>query len=250
MGAPDVLRPDAAFLLDVPAGPIHCVLEWDRSTETQARLAEKLDNYRISDTGWRDDGQPTSVLFVVPSLGRVKTLRRALMDVEPELERRRQDRSRCNALWPLVVTTVDDLRERGMLGRVWESIPDEHAPLRALTELPTRFDLGATNVALALGREWRHDQAGFWDRLSPLHRRAFATAPPPAMLAANGGQEESWVVRYRQAEMEEIRREVAERPSQRATADRLAGALNRGRKDGLMNDDLDDGLDGQEESWA
>lgn len=136
-------------------------------------LAEKLDHYRLVDTGSRGDGQALNVLFVVPGQGRVRTLRRALADIEPALERRRQDRwgFKRDAVWPLLAATVTDLRQQGPLGRVWQSIEDERDPLRALSELPSRPSLRAGNLALALGREWRHDQPGFWDRLSPLSRR-------------------------------------------------------------------------------
>jgi hypothetical protein len=39
------LLPDAGLYLETPAGPIECYLEWDRATETQERLAEKLLGY-------------------------------------------------------------------------------------------------------------------------------------------------------------------------------------------------------------
>jgi hypothetical protein len=38
--------PDAGLYLETLAGPIECYLEWDRATETQTRLAEKLLAYR------------------------------------------------------------------------------------------------------------------------------------------------------------------------------------------------------------
>jgi hypothetical protein len=48
LGTKRLLRPDAAFLLETSAGPIECYLEWDRGTETQACLEEKLEHYRIA----------------------------------------------------------------------------------------------------------------------------------------------------------------------------------------------------------
>ena len=240
------LRPDAGLILDVAAGPVECVLEWDRGTETRSVLGEKLDHYRLLDTSLGGDHQPRSVLFVVPGFGRVKTLQRAFVELEPKREYRRRDRWHFerDPTWPLLVATVGDLRERGPLGRVWQSITDEHKPLRALPELPARSDLGPTDLALALGREWRHQQSGFWDRLSPLRRREPNSSPPTAF--AEGDEEESWVWRYRQAEMEEWRREAAEHDGQRGSAAGLGGALNPGAQDGLMDDDPED----QEESWA
>lgn len=240
------LRPDAGLILDVPAGPVECVLEWDRGTETRSVLGEKLDSYRSLDTSLGGDRQPRSVLFVVPGFGRVKSVRRAFVELEPKWEYRRRDRWNFerDPTWLLLAATAGDLGERGPLGRVWQSITDEHEPLRALPELPARSDLGPTNLALALGREWRHQQPGFWDRLSPLRRREPNSSPPTAF--GEGDEEESWVWRHRQAEMEEWRREAAER----ARADGPGGALNPGAQDGLMDDDSDDSPDGMEESWA
>lgn len=253
-GGTDFLRPDAMFFLDVPAGPVVCVLEWDRGTETQQVLADKLDHYRLLDAGSRGDGQPLSVLFVVPSHWRIKMLRRALVEIEPKLEQRRQDRwqPRNDAAWPLLVAAVTDLREQGPLGRVWQSIEDERDLLRALPELPTRTNLRPGNLALPLGREWRHQQPGFWDRLSPLRRRSAATDPPPPIgePGPDAAAEESWVWRYRQAEMEQWQREAAERARRQASAHGRGGALNPGAQDGLMDDDSDDDGDGMEESWA
>src|SRR5439155_3035015 len=37
--------PDAGFFLETAAGPIECYLEWDRGTETLARLTHKLKLY-------------------------------------------------------------------------------------------------------------------------------------------------------------------------------------------------------------
>ena len=225
---------------------MECVLEWDRGTEPRSVLGEKLDHYRLLDTSLGGDRQPRSVLFVVPGLGRVRSLRRAFVELEPKREYRRQDRWHFEreSTWPLLAATVGDLRERGPLGRVWQSITDEHEPLRALPELPARSDLGPTNLALALGREWRHQRPGFWDRLSPLRRREPDGSPPT--ILAEEHEEESWVWRHRQAEMEEWRREAAERASQQTSGIGLGGALNPGGEDGLM----DDGPGDQEESWA
>ena len=192
LGGADFVRPDAMFILDVPAGSVLCVLEWDRGTETQRVLAGKLDHYRLLDTGSRGDGRPLNVLFVVPSYGRVKTLRRALADIEPKLEQRRQDRwqpSR-DAAWPLLAATVGDLRERGPLGRVWESIEDERDPLKALTELPTRSDLGPGKVDARAG-------PGMAAWAARLLGSALPAAPPPARHRSTGATRRGVGVRHR-----------------------------------------------------
>jgi len=60
--------PDAGFYLETWAGPIECYLEWDRATETQARLAEKLLAYRLAEAELFEEGKPPrGILFVVPN---------------------------------------------------------------------------------------------------------------------------------------------------------------------------------------
>jgi Replication-relaxation len=168
-----LVRPDASLILDVPAGPIECFLEWDRATETQARLAEKIEHYRVAEARLHDETQLCSVLFVVPGRGRIETLRRAYDSLEPKRERHRRDSSLVNldGRWPMLATTTTVLHDAGPLGRVWESIADPTQPPVALDALPISHALGPADPACALGRRWRHEQPGFWDRLSPLHRR-------------------------------------------------------------------------------
>jgi hypothetical protein len=61
--------PDAGFYLETWAGSIECYLEWDRATETQARLAEKLLAYRLAEAELFEEGKPPrGILFVVPAL--------------------------------------------------------------------------------------------------------------------------------------------------------------------------------------
>jgi hypothetical protein len=168
------LRPDCGFVLDTAAGAIECWLEWDRGTETQARLESKLHGY------WKAehhlslvDPELRNILFVVPGKGRIETLRRALAhEQEEERERVRRDRWAIpsQASWPMVAASASELRRQGPLAAVWHSITYRNERLRALTELPVQRDLGSANPALALGRRWRHDQPDFWERLSPLHR--------------------------------------------------------------------------------
>ncbi len=167
------VRPDAGIILDVPAGPIECFLEWDRATETQERLQEKIEHYQIAEAKLHDATQRCSVLFVVPGQGRITTPHRAYMALEPKRERHRQDSGLVNldGRWPMLATITAALHNVGPLSRVWESIADPAQPPVAFGELPVSHALGSADPACALGRRWHHKQPGFWDRLSPLHRR-------------------------------------------------------------------------------
>lgn len=168
-----LVRPDAGIVLDAPAGAIECFIEWDRATETQERLQEKIERYQLAEVALHDETQVCSVLFVVPGQGRIQTLRRAYDALEPRRERHRQDRygSSLDGCWPMLATTTTALRDAGPLSRVWESITDPAQPPVALGELPVSHALEPADLVCALGRRWRHEQPGFWDRLSPLHRR-------------------------------------------------------------------------------
>jgi hypothetical protein len=71
----------------------------------------------------------------------------------------------------MLATTTTALRDAGALSGIWESIIDPTQRPLALDELPVSDALGSADLACALGRRWRYEQPGFWDRLSPLHRR-------------------------------------------------------------------------------
>jgi hypothetical protein len=71
----------------------------------------------------------------------------------------------------MLATTTTALHDAGPLGKVWESITDPTQPPVALDALPVSHALGPADLACALGRRWRYERPGFWDRLSPLHRR-------------------------------------------------------------------------------
>jgi hypothetical protein len=86
------LVPDTGFLLSTSAGPVECMLEWDRGTETTARLTEKLVLYRTAESRLRSNSrQPRSVLFVVPGPGRVETLEKAFRAFAAERDQRNGD---------------------------------------------------------------------------------------------------------------------------------------------------------------
>jgi hypothetical protein len=267
----DRLRPDAGFVLDTRAGAIECCLEWDRGTETQARLETKLHGYWNAEHHLRlVEPEPRNILFVVPGGGRIETLRRAHAHQQAEQhERVRRDRwhTPFQPSWPMLAATASELRRQGPLAAVWYSITDRNEPLRALTELPVRRDLGPADPAHALGRRWRHDQPDFWKRLSPLHRpRVYA---PPAPEGAHPGDGSALqpaaeplhsasadptvdpeaevfhqqLQRLRQAERDEIQSGLAS-----PRADGPSEDLRPSGVDGLMPDPEDD-LDDEEGSW-
>jgi hypothetical protein len=185
------VRPDARLLLQTAAGAaIECLVEWDRATEPGERLVEKLARYRIAERKLRyHDSEPRSILFVVPGEGRLETLRRlpAPGGDEGSLASRR---------WPIFATTAAMLRRDGPLAPIWHPINRPGEQARPLSELPARSDLRASHRRLALGRRWRHDQPGFWARLSPLG----TTDPDLRSSAVNGSmddpeddvEEDSW----------------------------------------------------------
>jgi hypothetical protein len=71
--------------------------------------------------------------------------------------------------WPIVAPTAAELAAVGALASIWQRL-DADGPLRKLIELPARRDLGELAPGFALGRRWRYNQPGFWERLSPLGR--------------------------------------------------------------------------------
>jgi hypothetical protein len=152
------VRPDAELILATARGPVDLLVEWDRGTETLDRLDEKLRRYRTAERklDWDDDG-PRSVLFVLPGRRRLDNLRALCAEIDRD------------GSWPIVATTAGELRAAGALAPIWQRL-DVGEPPRRLTELPVRRDLCNVDSALALGRCWRHDAPGFWERLSPLGR--------------------------------------------------------------------------------
>jgi hypothetical protein len=156
------VRPDAELLVVTPAGAVGLLLEVDRGTETLDRLEEKLRRYRIAERkrGY-DDQEPRSILFVVPGRRRLHHLRQLCDHLDREGD------------WPILATTAPELQSAGPLGPIWDRL-DLDRGRYALSDLPVRRDLHGLDPALALGRRWRHDQPGFWERLSPLARPSAA----------------------------------------------------------------------------
>jgi len=169
------VRPDAELLLTGERGPVDLLLEWDRGTETLDRLEEKLRRYRMAErkVDWDDDG-PRSVLIVVPGRRRLDNLRELCAHLDRD------------GTWPILATTLHELRAAGAVAPIWHRL-DADEPPRRLSELPVRRDLGDVDPALVLGRCWRHDAPGFWERLSPLGRVPAAAAEADLRLSGIDG---------------------------------------------------------------
>jgi hypothetical protein len=152
------LRPDAELIVLAPAGPVDLLLEWDRGTETLERLEEKLHRYRTAERKLYEFPGPRSILFVVPGRRRLANLRELCSHLG-------------EGSWPILATTAAELPSAGPLACIWQRLDTEQASC-SLTELPPRRNLGGAGLdpANALGRRWRHQNAGFWERLSPLGR--------------------------------------------------------------------------------
>jgi hypothetical protein len=71
----ELVRPDSYLRLQLPAGPLELWLEHDRSTETHARLQDKLDRYEELALALE---QPIALLVTLTSDRREQEARRAL----------------------------------------------------------------------------------------------------------------------------------------------------------------------------
>jgi hypothetical protein len=167
--------PDAGFFLETAAGPIECYLEWDRATETLARLTHKLTLYRYAEVH-SGERRPVNVLFVVPTEQRLQALVEA---VAADAERR--DKARDNwftPTWPLLAARTTEISEQGPLARVWRSLAEPNRRAR-LSELTAQAELAPIELARCLGRRWRKEQPDFWQTLSPLGIPAARSVPEP-----------------------------------------------------------------------
>src|SRR6266536_6125284 len=119
--------PDGGFVLETATGPIECYLEWDRGTETLARLTHKLKLYWHAEVHSSERGH-INVLFVVPTERRL----RALVDgVAADTERRSRARDNWfTPSWPLLAALTHELAASGPLARVWHSLRDPAQRLR------------------------------------------------------------------------------------------------------------------------
>jgi hypothetical protein len=241
--------PDAGLYLETPAGPIECYLEWDRATETQQRLAEKLLAYRLAEAELFDEGKPLRcILFVVPGARRLATLRRAYADFECERDLRASRRSiySLEGRWPLIATSASRLHAEGHLATVWERLDERSGLPVALTDLPVRDDMKPADLSATLGRRWRKDDPDFWRRLSPLGagRQDAAEEDGPVPPRPTDPEAEAFVERLRrlrEADLEEARRDAAAFGADNPERDLRSSAIN-----GSMDDREDDV---EEESW-
>ena len=234
--------PDAGFYLETRAGPIECYLEWDRATETQQRLAEKLLAYRLAEAELFEEGRPPRcIVFVVPGPRRLATLRRAYSDLERERARRGSRGSvySLDGRWPLIATTSSRLGAEGHLAAVWERLDERRGPRLALTDLPARGDLKPADLKTTLGRRWRKDHPDFWRRLSPLGAGRASASQDETQIATPGDPEaEVFIARLqqlREAQLDEARRDAAAFNGVEPEADLRLPPIN-----GSMDDREDD----------
>jgi Replication-relaxation len=224
--------PDGGFFLEAAAGPVECYLEWDRGTETLARLTHKLKLYWHAEVH-SSERDHINVLFVVPTERRLQ----ALVDaVAADTERRLQARDNWfTPSWPLLASLIPELTAQGPLARVWRPLADPAQRLR-LSELRARTGLAPIEFARCLGRRWRKEQPDFWETLSPLGipatRSAAAATPQPEEPTAPVIEGPSPVVQMRERLLTEARRDA-----QQSTASaRFKGDWTSSGIDGLMLD--------------
>jgi hypothetical protein len=161
------LAPDPRLRLPPRNGygaPIECYLEWDRGTETLARLTHKLTLYRHAE-GHSGERRPVNLLFVVPTERRLQALAEA---VAADAERRLKARdNRFTPSWRLSAALTAEISEQGPLARAWRSLAEPTRRAR-LSELTAQTELAPIELARCLGRRWRKEQPDFWPTLSPL----------------------------------------------------------------------------------
>jgi Replication-relaxation len=236
------LIPDASFILETGAGPIECYLEWDRGTETLARLTHKLKLYRHAEVHWSERGH-MNVLFVVPTERRLRALGDA---VAADTERRRQARDNWfTPSWPLLAALTPELTAQGPLAPVWRPLADPAQRLQ-LSELRARTGLAPIELAHCLGRRWRKEQPDFWQTLSPLGipatRSVAAAVPQPEEPKAPVIEVPSPVEQMRERLVAEARRDA----QQGTTSEGFKADWTSSGIDGLM---LDPGEEPRPEEW-
>jgi DNA-binding transcriptional ArsR family regulator len=204
--------PDGGFYLETAAGPIECYLEWDRGTETLARLSEKVSLYRRAERRVPAERGRVSVLFVVPTERRLRTLADALAD---DQERRQRDSAGWfKPRWAYVAALQSALAARGPLATVWRSLA-EPSRVRALSELSAGAHVAPCDLSRCLGRTWRKERPGFWHGLSPLgvpaapaHAADAEAEPADAAALAPGSTAPSAIEQMREQLLAEARQDV------------------------------------------
>jgi hypothetical protein len=100
-------------------------LEWDRATESPARLRAKAAAY-VRHFHHRRQAEANNVLFVTPRRARELSVAQAIRDVLPG-----DDRPCCR----FFTTTVDLLHSAGSIGAVWTDVGKDAGPRLRLSEL-------------------------------------------------------------------------------------------------------------------
>lgn len=111
--------PDGMGVYLAPAGRIIFDLEWDRATESHARLRQRMRSY-VRYFQYFRQSELHHVLFVVPGESREEVIHQAI-----RRERPRFNRDSCCTFW---TTTAGRLRAAGPLGRIWLQVDWKNDP--------------------------------------------------------------------------------------------------------------------------
>ncbi len=169
------IRPDGFGRLIHPAGTCDFYFEYDRGTESTTQLTDKLAGYMGVARDWTERGPEhfPNLLILCPDARRERAVTVAFRDAKarfsaaPKLAR-----------LPFFVASEDLVYERGVLGRIWASLP-AIAERLSIIELPCQSGLDHP-LSSCLGRYWRERRADHWARLHPLSRPPrFPPGRPP-----------------------------------------------------------------------
>ncbi len=128
------IRPDGFGVFLHPNGALDFYLEYDRGTETTRQLANKLAGYIGVARDWTEQGAEhfPCVLIVVPNHRRERVVAAAFADALARFKRAGK-----LAGLPFHVTTEEALSQRGVLGKVWTTLPKLDRRL-TIAELPAK----------------------------------------------------------------------------------------------------------------
>jgi hypothetical protein len=156
------IRPDGYGVFLHPDGALDFYLEYDRGTETTRQLTNKLAGYIGVARDWTERGAEhfPCVLIVIPNNRRERIVAAAFADALARFKRAAK-----LAHLPFFVTSEEALCQRGVLGRVWASLPKLDRRL-SIVELPAKEGLDY-DLSDCIGRCFTEDG---WARLMPLSR--------------------------------------------------------------------------------
>jgi Replication-relaxation len=157
------IRPDGYGIFVHAGGVIDFYLEYDRGTETTRQLANKLAGYIGLARDWTEQGAEhfPCVLIVVRNYRRERVVAAAWTDAAARFKR--VDRF---ADLPFYVASEEAVAERGVLGKVWASLPKLDRR-HAIAELPAKEGVDY-DLSDCIGRRFIEDR---WAHLMPLSRR-------------------------------------------------------------------------------